>query len=121
MFEKNQGAEVNGWPPPGNPRPSGSWGSADAFENWQQVAWTRHQGRLNALFVDGHVKPLHGMNQGAFRYPPNAADKTFMWPKLEGYVYKEGAGAYFDRKSNGNQFWEDCPIPGEAPIGNHCQ
>src|SRR5262249_14603337 len=115
MFEKNQGAEVNGWPPPGNPRPGRSWGNADAFENWQQVAWTRHQGRLNAMFVDGHVKTLHGMNQGAFRYPPNPGDKTFMWPKLEGYVYKEGAGAYFDRKSNGNQFWEDCPIPGESP------
>jgi prepilin-type N-terminal cleavage/methylation domain-containing protein/prepilin-type processing-associated H-X9-DG protein len=115
MFEKNQGAEVNGWPPPGKPNPGGSWSNADAFENWQQVAWTRHGFRLNALFVDGHVKLLHGKNQGAFRYPPVPADKDFDWPVLPGYVYKPGAGAYFDRKSNGNQFWEDCPIPGEQP------
>ncbi len=115
MFEKNQGAEVNGWPPPGNPRPSSSWQYADAFENYQQVAWNRHGERINALFVDGHVKPLHGLNQGAFRYPTNPSDKSFYWPNLPGYIYKEGAGAYFDRNHNGNQFWQDCPIPGEPP------
>jgi prepilin-type processing-associated H-X9-DG protein len=121
MFEKNQGAEVNGWPYPRTRRPSGSWTNADAFENWQQVAWERHGDRLNALFVDGHVTTLKGRRQGSFRYPPNAADKSFSWPKLEGYVYKEGAGAYFARNANGNQFWEDCPIPGEAPVSKACQ
>jgi prepilin-type processing-associated H-X9-DG protein len=115
MFEKNQGAEVNGWPPPGNPRPTSSWPNADAFENWQQVAWNRHGERINALFVDGHVKPLHGLNQGQYRYPPATGDKTFYWPNLPGYVYKEGAADYFNRQHNGNQFWEDCPIPGESP------
>ena len=84
MFEKNQGAEVNGWPPPGNPRPSGSWQYADAFENWEEVAWERHGDRLNALFVDGHVKTLHGRRSGVDRYPKNPTDKTYQWPNLPG-------------------------------------
>jgi prepilin-type N-terminal cleavage/methylation domain-containing protein/prepilin-type processing-associated H-X9-DG protein len=121
MFEKNQGAEVNGWPYPKTRRPGSAWGSAVAFENWQQTAWERHGDRLNALFADGHVKPLKGRRQGQERWPHNPSDKTFFWPKLEGYVYKEGAGGYFDRKSNGNQFWEDCNIPGEAPFSKACQ
>jgi prepilin-type N-terminal cleavage/methylation domain-containing protein/prepilin-type processing-associated H-X9-DG protein len=121
MFEKNQGAEVNGWPYPKTRKPGSQWGWAAAFENWQQTAWERHGERQVALFADGHVKTLKGKRQGQFRYPPNPSDKSFSWPKLEGYVYKEGAGAYFDRKSNGNQFWEDCPIPGEAPFSKACQ
>lgn len=115
MFEKNQGAEVNGWPYPQTERPSGSWLYAAAFENYQQCAWERHGDRINALFADGHIKLLHGRRQGAFRYPPQPGDKSFFWPKLEGYVFRPGAGAYFDRNSNGNQFWEDCNLPGEPP------
>jgi prepilin-type processing-associated H-X9-DG protein len=119
MFEKNQGAEVNGWPYPGNHHPSGSWTSADAFENFQQCAWERHGDRLNALFLDGHVKPLHGHRQGSFRYPPAPGDTSFSWPVLPGYVYKPGAGSYFATNANGNQFWEYCPIPGE-PENSKC-
>jgi prepilin-type N-terminal cleavage/methylation domain-containing protein/prepilin-type processing-associated H-X9-DG protein len=115
MFEKNQGAEVNGWPYPKTNRPTSSWTNADAFENYQQTAWERHGERINALFVDGHVKTMHGKRQGSFRYPPQTDDKSFFWPHLEGYVYRPGAGAYFDTKSNGDQFWEYCPIPGEEP------
>jgi prepilin-type N-terminal cleavage/methylation domain-containing protein/prepilin-type processing-associated H-X9-DG protein len=118
MFEKNQGAEVNGWPYPGNHHPTNSWTNADAFENWIEVAWERHDDRLNALFLDGHVKPLHGRRPGVFpggsRYPPAPGDLSFFWPVLPGYVYKPGAGSYFATNANGNQFWEYCPIPGEA-------
>jgi prepilin-type N-terminal cleavage/methylation domain-containing protein/prepilin-type processing-associated H-X9-DG protein len=120
MFEKNQGAEVNGWPPPGNPHPTGSWNYADAFENFEQVAWERHGDRLNALFVDGHVRTLHGRRSGVDRYPKNTSDTSYLWPQLPGYVYKAGLGGYFDRQHNGNQFWADCPIPGEPPTKN-CQ
>jgi prepilin-type N-terminal cleavage/methylation domain-containing protein/prepilin-type processing-associated H-X9-DG protein len=120
MFEKNQGAEVNGWPYPKTRTPKASWAYADAFENFQQTAWERHGERINALFVDGHVKTIHGKRQGSFRYPPDTSDKSFYWPHLEGYVHREGAGAYFDRKSNGDQFWEDCPLPGETAISKNC-
>jgi prepilin-type N-terminal cleavage/methylation domain-containing protein/prepilin-type processing-associated H-X9-DG protein len=119
MFEKNQGAEVNGWPPPGNPRPTSSWTYADAFENWEEVAWERHDDRLNALFVDGHVKTLHGRRGGADRYPKAPGDNTYMWPNLPGYVFKPGLGSYFATNANGNQFWEYCPIPGE-PQNSRC-
>ena len=119
MFEKNQGAEVNGWPPPGNPRPGSNWTSADAFENWEEVAWERHGDRLNALFVDGHVKSLHGRRSGVDRYPRDTSDKSFMWPNLPGYVFKPGLGTYFATNANGNQFWEYCPIPGE-PQNSMC-
>jgi prepilin-type N-terminal cleavage/methylation domain-containing protein/prepilin-type processing-associated H-X9-DG protein len=115
MFEKNQGAEVNGWPYPKTPRPSGSWQYADAFENYQQCAWERHGGRINALFADGHVKLVHGKRWGKFAYPPDPADKEYHWPHIEGYVFRPGAGEYFDLKTNGDQFWEFCPLPGEEP------
>jgi len=115
MFEKNQGAEVNGWPYPGNRHPTSSWTNADAFENYQQCAWERHGDRINALFVDGHVKAMHGRRQGKFRYPPQPDDLTFQWPHLPGYVYRDGAADYFNVKANGDQFWEYCPIPGESP------
>jgi prepilin-type N-terminal cleavage/methylation domain-containing protein/prepilin-type processing-associated H-X9-DG protein len=120
MFEKNQGAEVNGWPYPTNRRPGGSWTHADAFENYQQVAWERHGNRLNALFVDGHVTTLKGQRQGKHRYP-RSDDQSFQWPHLDGYVHKPGAGDYFARNANGDQFWQDCPIPGEEPTGNACK
>ena len=113
MFEKNQGAEVNGWPYPQTDTP-GCYQCAAAFENFQQTAWERHGNRINALFADGHVKLIHGRRQGAFRYPPDG-DKSFAWPEMPGYVFRKGAGAYFDRNSNGAQFWQDCNIPGEPP------
>lgn len=115
MFEKNQGAEVNGWPYPKTRQPRTSWPWAAAFENYQQTAWERHGDRINALFVDGHVKLLNGRRQGSFRYPPQPEDKSFHWPHLPGYVHRPGAGPYFDLKTNGDQFWEFCPIPGEEP------
>jgi len=121
MFEKNQGAGVNGWPYPKTRKPGTAWEVGAAGENWQHMAWERHGDRMNVLFADGHVKPLKGRREGKWRFPPNAADKTFFWPKLEGYVYKEGSGDIFARNANGNQFWEDCPIPGEAPFSKACQ
>jgi len=114
MFEKNQGAEVNGWPYPKVRAPKSSWPYAAAFENYQQTAWERHGDRINTLFVDGHVKLTHGRRWGKFRYPPDS-DKDYHWPHYEGYVFRPGAGEYFDQKSNGDQFWEHCPIPGEEP------
>jgi prepilin-type processing-associated H-X9-DG protein len=115
LLEKNQGAEVNGVPYPRTRRPSASWTKADAFENSQQVAWERHGDRVNALFVDGHVTSLHGRRPGSFRYPAEPRDRSFIWPRLRGYVYKDGAGALLARDANGDQFWQDCPIPGERP------
>jgi prepilin-type N-terminal cleavage/methylation domain-containing protein/prepilin-type processing-associated H-X9-DG protein len=118
MFEKNQGAEVNGWPYPKTRRPSGSWPYADAFENYQQTAWERHGDRLTALFLDGHVKTLHGKRQGKYEWGGNPADTTYHWPHLDGYVFRPDAGPAYDAPSykfNGDQFWEFCPIPGEAP------
>lgn len=86
----------------------------------RQIAWERHGDRLNGLFADGHVKTLKGRRQGKWRFPPNS-DTTFFWPKLDGYVYKEGAGDVAARNTNGNQFWEDCPVPGQAPFSKACQ
>ena len=74
-----------------------------------------------ALFADGHVKTLHGRRQGKWRFPPDNGDTTYNWPNLPGYVYKDGAGDIFSRAQNGNQFNEDCPIPGEAPFSKACQ
>lgn len=115
LTEKNQGGEVNGTPYPATRRPSASWTRAAAFENFQQVAWERHGVCANVLFVDGHVRALRGRRQGAFRTPPEPRDASFGWPMLPGYVRKCGAGAPLARNANGAQFWEDCPIPGEAP------
>jgi prepilin-type processing-associated H-X9-DG protein len=120
MFEKNQGAEVNGWPYPKTRTPGVNWGSSAGFSTWQQCAWQRHGDRANALFADGHIKVLKGRNQGKFRFPPTE-DESYSWPKLEGYVWREGAGPYFVRNANGNQFWENCPLPGEAPFTTACQ
>jgi prepilin-type N-terminal cleavage/methylation domain-containing protein/prepilin-type processing-associated H-X9-DG protein len=121
MFEKNQGAAVNGWPYPMTRKPGSNWDNGGAFENWQETAWERHGDRLNALFADGHVKVLKGRRAGKWRFPPNPSDPSFFWPKLDGYVYKEGSGDIFARNADGDQFWEDCPIPGQAPFSKVCQ
>src|SRR5207248_9718329 len=121
MFEKNQGAGVNGWPYPKTRKPAGSWDVGAAFENYQQIAWERHGDRLNALFADGHVKPLKGRRQGKWRFPPDTTDASFFWPSLPGYVSRPGAGDVAARNTNGDQFWEDCPVPGEAPFSKACQ
>jgi prepilin-type N-terminal cleavage/methylation domain-containing protein len=34
---------------------------------------------------------------------------------------REGSGDIFARNADGDQFWEDCPIPGEAPFSKACQ
>jgi prepilin-type N-terminal cleavage/methylation domain-containing protein/prepilin-type processing-associated H-X9-DG protein len=120
MFEKNQGAGVNGWPYPKTRTPKSSWDVGAAGENWQHMAWERHGDRMVALFADGHVKTLKGRRQGKYRFPPSD-DTTFYWPRLEGYVWRDGAGDIFSRATNGNQFNEDCPIPGEAPFSKACQ
>src|SRR5207247_7378012 len=99
MFEKNEGAEVNGWPYPKTRSPKDSWYYATLFENYQQCAWERHGDRINALFADGHVKALHGRRQGAFRYPPQPDDKSFFWPHLDGYVNRPADGAYVRRRA----------------------
>jgi prepilin-type N-terminal cleavage/methylation domain-containing protein/prepilin-type processing-associated H-X9-DG protein len=119
MFEKNQGAGVNGWPYPKTRQPKSSWDVGAAGENWQHMAWERHGDRMIALFADGHVKTLKGRRQGKYRFPPTD-DPTFYWPRLEGYVWRDGAGDIFSRNTNGNQFNEDCPIPGEAPFSKAC-
>jgi prepilin-type N-terminal cleavage/methylation domain-containing protein/prepilin-type processing-associated H-X9-DG protein len=120
MFEKNQGASVNGWPYPKTRTPGAAWDVGLAFENYQSCAWERHGDRIVALFADGHVKTLKGRRQGFARFPLSS-DTSFFWPNLPGYIYKEGAGAFASRNANGNQFWEDCPIPGEAPFSKACQ
>jgi prepilin-type processing-associated H-X9-DG protein len=114
LIEKSQGAEVNGWPYPGTRRPR-CWPCGSAFENYQQCAWERHGERVNALFVDGRVKTLHGQRQGSFRHPADLADKSFRWPHLDGYVFRPGVGTLLDPNANGDQYWEYCPIPGEEP------
>jgi prepilin-type processing-associated H-X9-DG protein len=121
MAEKNQGASVNGWPYPKTRQPKGSWDVGAAFENWQQMAWERHGDRMVALFADGHVKTLKGRRQGKWRFPPDATDISFQWPKLDGYVFRDTAGDIFARNANDVQFYEDCPIPGEAPFSKNCQ
>jgi prepilin-type N-terminal cleavage/methylation domain-containing protein/prepilin-type processing-associated H-X9-DG protein len=121
MFEKNQGAGVNGWPYPKTRTPGNNWDVGAAFENRESIAWERHGDRLNALFADGHVRSLHGQRPGKDRFPPNPSDTSFFWPKLDGYVYRDGTADFFNRKVNGVQFYEDCPIPGEAPFSKNCQ
>jgi prepilin-type processing-associated H-X9-DG protein len=71
MFEKNQGAGVNGWPYPKTRTPKSSWDVGAAGENWQHMAWERHGDRMVALFADGHVKTLKGRRQGKYRFPPS--------------------------------------------------
>jgi prepilin-type N-terminal cleavage/methylation domain-containing protein len=46
---------------------------------------------------------------------PQPADTLLMFEK------NQGAGDIFSRATNGNQFNEDCPIPGEAPPSKACQ
>jgi hypothetical protein len=60
------------------------------------------------------------MRQGKWRFPATD-DTSFIWPNLPGRIYKEGAGDIFSRALNGNQFYEDCPIPGEAPFSKASQ
>ena len=117
LLEKNQGVAVNGSPYPGTRQPR-CWPCAGTFENYQQCAWERHGERLPALFVEGHVRVLQKRGQGVRPVPSGPAKNRFLWPHLEGYSFRPGAGADFDRNANGDQFWEFCPIPGEEPNGN---
>jgi prepilin-type processing-associated H-X9-DG protein len=115
LIEKSQGAEVRGLDAAPGARQPRCWPCGSAFENYQQCAWERHGGRVNALFVDGRVKTLRGKRQGPFRQPPVPSDRSYHWPRLDGYVFRPGAGGHFDPNVNGAQFWEHCPIPGEEP------
>jgi prepilin-type processing-associated H-X9-DG protein len=112
LIEKRQGAEVNGWPYPLTTRPR-CWPCGSAIENYQQCAWERHGGWVHALFVDGHIRALAGKPAAAL--PLDGLAPSVRWPHLAGYVFQPGRGAGFALRANGDQFWEFCPIPGEAP------
>lgn len=120
LFERTQGVDVNQSPYPRLRQPR-SWQNGAVFENYQECAWERHRNHLNALFVDGHAGMLTGKRPGQWRWPPDPADRTYRWPHLEGYVFRPGARDRFDHDTNGDQFWQDCPLPGEAPSSAACR